>query len=353
MRKTLIHIAFLFLPLLMTAQEYEFSQYYTASLYLNPAFAGIYTTPTLNANYRQESVNVELQRQQAQVSAVFPIITTGSEAKQFGGIGVSGYNITMGIKETEQVTGVNLTYAQTLNLGVVSPDVLAVGVQAGYETISSSFSSLRWGSQYSPYLFTGFDDTAPDPVNDYDTRTSHLIVNAGIMYYYNRNRNYLLYNYSAFSGISVSNANRPDKSLNRDGEFKSPLLYKYHGAFEFNFNRIFVIPTAMVQMYANNFQYNIGSYITYATNASRGFSLDNRGLELVAGAWYRVRDSFIVILGISHDNYAVNVSYDFNSTLFYPEQIQQNQLQNAAFEISIKYTRNKSSKLRKVSNPLF
>lgn len=355
MKKRILHIVFYsFAPVLLWAQEYEFSQYYTASLYLNPAFAGVYTTPTLNANYRQQSFGIEFQQQQSQVSFVLPIIMSGgSEARQFGGVGISGYNISRGLDGIEQISGAQLTYAQTLNLGVVSPDVLSVGVQAGWETISINFSDLQWGSQYSPFLRTGFDDTAPSPVSEYDSRTSHLIINAGVMYYYNRNRNYLLYNYSAFSGISVTNANRPDKSLNRDGVFKSPLLYKYHGAFEFNFKRMFLIPTTMIQYYSGNFQYNFGSYLTYATNASRGFSLDSRGLELVAGAWYRLKDSFIVILGISHDNYAINVSYDFNSTIFYPDQINDNLLQNPAFEISIKYTRNKSSKLRKVSNPLF
>jgi type IX secretion system PorP/SprF family membrane protein len=357
MKRLVTAILTLFICTAGYSQKHIFSQYYKASLFLNPAFAGIYNAPQLNSNFNvANSDNENFQQQKGQVSVIFPIMISGVQSKQIGGIGVTGFTLTQGIKDSERISAGFLTYAQTIKLSVVSPDIISVGAQVGYETYDVSLSNLSWGSQYSPFLGDGFDPTRPTPITDYDNRTSHVSVNAGIMYMYNRERNYLLYNYSAFSGISVTNVNRPDVSVNKNGEFRTPIQLIYHGAFEFQMKRMFIIPSALVRYVAGNDQYNLGTYLTYATSSSRGFSLDSRGLELVFGTWYRLRDSFTFIAGVNHDNYSVNISYDLNSNVFFTESSLapvDNLLLNPAFEISITYTRSRDSRLRKVSNPLF
>lgn len=357
MKKLVTAILLSIICISASAQRYEFSQHYKASLFLNPAFAGIYNSPQLNTNFNiSTSDNPNYQRQMGQVSIIFPINISGAQGKQIGGVGVTGYTLTQGLRDSERISAGFLTYAQTLRLSIVSPDIISIGAQVGYETYDVSLSNLRWGSQYSAFLGDGFDPTSPSPVTDYDNRTSHVAVNAGIMYFYNRERNYLLYNYSAFSGITVSNVNRPDVSVNKNGEFRAPILAKYHGAFEFQLKKLFVIPAAMVRYYASNFQYNLGTYFAYSTSSGRGFSLDSRGLELVFGTWYRLKDSFTFIAGVNHDSYSINLSYDLNSNVFFTESSlgpNESLLLNPAFEISITYTRSRDSRLRKVSNPLF
>ena len=76
-----------------------------------------------------------------------------------------------------------------------------------------------------------------------------------------------------------------------------------------------------------------------------------RGSQLLFGAWYRLRDSFIFMGGVKVNALTVRVSYDMNSTLFVPEKgvdLAQNSM-----EISIQYSLSKNLDIRKVSNPLF
>jgi len=107
------------------SQDIEFSQYFNASLYLNPAFAGVYTKPTLNINYRMIGAGTETEQQLGQASFVLPIIVQGAEARQIGGVGISGYYRKTGLRGNLDVSGIMLNYAHTVNLGVISPDVLS------------------------------------------------------------------------------------------------------------------------------------------------------------------------------------------------------------------------------------
>ena len=109
------------------------------------------------------------------------------------------YDEKNGIEGIFQNQAAFLTYAHNLKLGLLSSDLVSLAVQGGYENRSLNFSSLSWGSQYNPFF--GFDETLPAPVTEFDDQKGSIVVNAGIMYYYNPNRNYLLYRYSAFSGF--------------------------------------------------------------------------------------------------------------------------------------------------------
>ncbi len=331
-----------------------FSQYFGSSLFLNPAFAGLFSTPNLSLNYRQGQPQGGLKDVVMQASFVFPIIIGQDAGTQLGGVGVTAYNGQQGKNGVEQVTGYMLSYAHNFRLGIVSPDVIIVSAQAGYEIIGLNFSELAWGSQSSRFLREGFDPTVSGPVTEFDDQTSHIQVNAGVVYVYNRERNYLLYNYTAYSGFAVTNVNRADKSFSKDGSYKPPMLWKYHGGFEFNFGTFYASPSMLVNyVFPNTLQVNAGAYISYPTNFNKGFSLDSRGLELIVGAWYRLKDSFIFIVGFNNDQLGARVSYDLNSSLFYPSRIDENYLVPPAFEISLQYNISSSSRLRKVSNPLF
>jgi type IX secretion system PorP/SprF family membrane protein len=353
MKKVTISVFFLFTMVKLIGQESQFSQFYSASLYTNPAFAGIYSSPNININYRQQAPSNSIRDILGQASFIYPLMIKGDVDRQIGGIGATAFNNQRGIQGMQKISGYHLTYAQNIRLNPISPDMLSFAVQGGMEFVNISFSDLRWGSQYNPYIISGQDDQIPAPVTEFDQRANNFVVNAGIIYYYNRQRNYLLYNYSAFSGISVNNINRPDKSLNKDGEFIQPMLFKYHGALEFKMGRAYLMPSVLAIYQARNFQFNGGAYISVPTNRSLSFSLDSRGLEILAGVWYRFKDSFIFILGFNDDQMGARVSYDLNSMLFAQEIVSGNDLIQPAFEVSFQYNFNSSKRIRKVSNPLF
>jgi type IX secretion system PorP/SprF family membrane protein len=270
--------------------------------------------------------------------------------KQIGGIGLMAYNdkVDDGIIQT---TGYYLTYGHTFHLSPISPDVIAIGVQGGYDITKVDYSTLAFVSQYNQYINSGFDPTRSNPVNEFNEQSGAFVLNAGFMYYYNPQRNYLLYNYSAFSGFSFTNLNQPNKSLSKFSESPAPIYYKYHGGVEFKYQKMYIIPSVLVNYVTKQMQFNVGTFVTYGTELAKGFSLSDRGIELVGGIWYRYKDSFIFLLGINDDNYSLKISYDLNEKLLGDQE--QNDLLNPAMEISLKYVFGRANRIRKISNPLF
>lgn len=347
MRNRIVHILSLCLVTVgLYGQDTQFSQYFAASLFLNPGFAGVYNDPSLHMNHRMQVQNSDAVNELTQVSFIFPLKPRGRLERSIGGIGVMAYTEKSGINGVFQNNAAFLNYAHNFKFGILDSDILSVGVQAGYETRSLNFSALRWGSQYNPFF--GFDDTLPVPVTEFDDQKGTLIVNAGLMYYYNPGRNYLLYRYSAFSGFSATNVNRPNKSFNVENSSPEPMLIKYNGGVEIKFNKLYATPSLLFLYLRGNWQFNAGLNFAYSPGAERYRS---KGNQILFGAWYRVRDSFIFMGGVKLSSLAIRASYDLNTKLFVAERgvdIAQN-----AFEISIQYNISKNVGYRRISNPLF
>lgn len=346
MRKLLLYISICLNSVFLLGQDTQFSQYYSASLFLNPAFAGVYNDPSLHMNHKRQVQSVDVISELTQVSFIFPIKPGGKLERSVGGFGLMAFNERNGLNGVFQNSAAFLNYAHNFKFGILSSDILTVGVQVGYENRSLNFSELAWGSQYNPFF--GFDDTLPIPVTEFDDRKGTLVANAGIMYYYNPDRNYLLYGYSAFSGISATNLNRPNKSFNLDSGSPEPMLIKYNGGIEAKFNKLYFTPSLLFLYLRGNYQFNAGLNVAYAPKAGRYRA---RGNQLLFGTWYRFRDSFIFMGGVRLSSLAIRVSYDLNSNLFVAQKaidFAQN-----SFEISIQYHISNNDGYRKISNPLF
>ncbi|MEP1095344.1 MAG: PorP/SprF family type IX secretion system membrane protein [Cyclobacteriaceae bacterium] len=346
MKKIGFYISILLLCNAVQAQDTQFSQYFSASLFLNPAFAGVYNDPSLHMNHKRQVQGVDVINELTQVSFIFPLKPGGSYERSIGGIGIMAYNERSGINGVFQNSAAFLTYAHNFKFGLLSSDIVTLAVQAGYENRSLNFSSLAWGSQYNP--FYGFDDTLPIPVTEFDNQKGTVIVNAGFMYYYNPNRNYLLYTFSAFSGFSATNVNRPNKSFNVDNKSTEPMLLKYNGGVEAKFNKMYVTPSLLFLYLRGNVQFNAGMNFAYSPNQDRYRS---RGSQILFGAWYRFKDSYIFMGGVKFSSMAIRVSYDLNSNLFISDRGVD--ISQPSFEISIQYHISKNTGYRKISNPLF
>ncbi len=328
------------------AQESQFSQYYAASLFLNPAFNGIYNEPSLHMNHKRQMQQLQILNELTQVSFILPIKPNGKFERSIGGVGLMAYNEKSGIDGVFQKDAAFLNYAQNLKFGVLTSYIISVGLQAGYELRSVNFGALTWGSQYN--IFYGFDDTLPTPVTEFDERRGSVVINSGIMYYYNPDRNYMLHKYSAFAGISVTNLNRPNKSFNIQSGEREPMLWKYNGGIEFKIKKLFVTPSLLALYTRRNTQFNAGLNLAYVPNADRYNAL---GPQLLFGAWYRYRDSFIFMGGIKFSSITIRGSFDLNSKLFIPDRTID--LAQNSVEISIQYSLSKKQGIRKISNPLF
>ncbi|MEQ8905048.1 PorP/SprF family type IX secretion system membrane protein [Ekhidna sp.] len=344
--KKVITILLIGLAARVAGQDAQFSQYYAASLYLNPAFSGIYNDPSIHMNHKRQLQSVDIVNELTQVSFIFPLKPQGKLEQSIGGIGLMAFNEKSGFQGIYERNSVFANYAHNLKFGLLSSYLVSIGVQAGYEMRKLNFSNLAWGSQYN--AFYGFDNTLPIPVTEFDDQQQNIVVNAGIMYYYNPERNYLLHNYSAFVGLSATNLNRPNTSFTVDSESPEAMLFKYNGGIEFKMNKLFITPSLLYLYIRQNQQFNAGLNVAYVPNAEQYRA---RGTQLLIGTWYRLRDSFIFMGGVKVNSLTVRVSYDMNTTLFVPEKgidLAQNSM-----EISIQYSLSKNLNMRKISNPLF
>jgi hypothetical protein len=60
MRKIIAYISLFICSGSLFAQDTQFSQYFSASLFLNPAFAGVYNDPSLHMNHKRQLQGVDV-----------------------------------------------------------------------------------------------------------------------------------------------------------------------------------------------------------------------------------------------------------------------------------------------------
>lgn len=329
------------------AQDASFSQYYASSLYLNPAFAGIESRLTLNANSRTQwkSVLSKSPYLTNQISLIVPINIKGINEKHLGGVGVSVFNHKAGGGSLKTL-GANFNVGYNLNLS--SLHVVSFGVQGGFVQRSLETDDLQWGSQYNQ-SFGGHDPTfnpgtTPD-VSLFNNTVSFADFAGGIMYYYNPERDYEEKGLSFYLGAAAFHLSRPNESLLKDSTNKLPMLIKSHAGFEINLSEKFnVSPNVLLATQNQLMQINTGVYLTFLFGDKEAKAAPS---FMLLGAWYRLNDSYIFSAGVGNSVYTLGFSYDLNNS-----SLRYNTNGRGAYEISLKLQKPGSNKKVRIYNPL-
>lgn len=276
------------------AQDPEFSQYYSAPLYLNPGFAGTASDHRFIANYRNQ----------------WPSISNGFVTYAFSydynlhdlnsGVGVlltvdkAG---TAGLKSTQ----VNFQYAYKVHLAdkwVISP-----GLNFGIGSRSIDMNKLIFYDQLNPD-----DPNNPNP-------SSPNYQNIGNKMYFDFGFGGLAYSRKIWLGFSVAHLNKPNRSL-KDEESIIPIKTTVHGGIRIPLynglmkrDRVAAIAPSFVYKKQGNFdQFDIGTYFLYE--------------PIVIGIWYRgipitqniadniSQDAVVIILGFQLEKIEFSYSYD-------------------------------------------
>lgn len=340
----IITFILLLLVVAVKGQDANFSQYYAAPLYLNPALSGLETSPHLAVNYRSQWKNMNTPHYVGQASFIYPIyLEMGGLKEHQGGVGVSVFNEIAGQANSFKNYGGSLTAAYNVMLGANATQMLSFGLQGAFVQNSIDFGKLTWGSQYDPYM--GFNPGITPSVDlNYQT-SSYLSFNAGIVYYFSTAPVEAQNSFSGFVGLSANHLNRPNQSFFTDqSEVQLPLLYKLHGGVEIKSSdqTLAISPNFLILQQNNIRQYDFGSYFTYNLLGN-----NQKECHLILGTWYRLQDSFILSVGLNTSQYTVGFSYDSNVS-----RLRYNASEGGAFEISINYAVSKQKKIRKFSTPL-
>lgn len=321
-----------------SAQDAVFSQYYSSSLYLNPAMAGVEPYLTFASNHRTQWGSITTPYVTSQASLIVPIYAKGVDATHRGGIGFSCYNDRAGALNFN-TTGANVNAAYNLHLS--SLQMLSFGVQAGF--IQKSINgNQQWGQQYDPIL--GYNATGVYDESQLATKVTMPDISSGVMYYFNSSKNYTEKGFSGYAGLSMYHMNMPNESMVYGLVSKLPALYKFNAGLEIRASdKVNIAPSVLFVRQNNTNQINSGVYLTY------NLGMMQKELSpsyLILGTWYRLQDSFIFSGGFGNDYYTIGLSYDLNnSTLRYTTQ------GKGAYEISLTVHRVKSHKAKRYYTP--
>lgn len=322
------------------SQDPVFSQFYTSSLYLNPALSGLEKDIVLGFNYRSQWASVNLPFKTFQFSAIHPIIQQGIRSKHLGGFGATLFSDEAGPNREVVSQGFSVASSYNFHLNRNGNHLIATALQIGVIQRIMNMDALQWSSQYSSIL--GYDNSLPGE-NLISDRVITPVINAGAVWRLvvdNHFQPMKMY----YQGFAVSNLNRP-KGFFLDHRETSAILYKMHGGYLHTFSNGFEISPNYLIQYQKETQINIGGYGAYSMPAVTSKTITD--LKVSVGFWYRLEDSFIITTGINTSLWNIGFSYDANSSSL------ERSFEGAnAFEFSFAYKINIMKEMKKFSTPL-
>ena len=315
MRK-ILSISFLFTLAFLSAdaQDPEFSQYYSAPLYLNPAFTGTTSDHRFIANYRNQWPNAAQGYVTYAFSYDYNLYQYNSGIGFLATVDQAG---TAGMKSSQ----FNFLYSYKWN--VSNKWVISSGLNFGYSVRNIDFNKLIFGDQLQ------FDATGNVPSDD------PSLFNLGTAHYFDFKAGLLAYNKNFWFGFSANHINEPNRSLVNQEAFV-PMKLTIHGGVRiplyngaFKRNSIPVLSPSFVYKKQDKFeQLDVGAYLLYS--------------PIIMGLWYRgiplgkdvqgniSQDAVVVILGFQFDRLELTYSYDFTVSKLGP-------ISGGTHEMALKY----------------
>lgn len=290
---TLVLIA---VSLEVSAQDYQFSQFYANVLYLNPAFAGSahknrvilhqrLQWPALDARYTTSVVSFD--RYFAKANSGIGIIATRDVQ---GGTNISS-------------TDISLQYAYELSIS--KKYTFRAGLQAGYISRNINYSVLTFPDQYTVDGFTNTGTQEPFGTE----KKNYLDLSSGGIFYSDK----------LWVSLAYGHMNTPNQSFYGDLS-PVPVKLSLTGGYRFLISRktfanelsdrkkSYLIPTVHYKTQGKSDQLDLGVYALLG--------------DIMLGTWYRGipvknysnivnNESMVVLIGYKYKNLSLGYSYDF------------------------------------------
>ncbi|MFD2572406.1 type IX secretion system membrane protein PorP/SprF [Spirosoma soli] len=297
-KKYVLTILTLTLSRMVFAQDPQFTQFYAAPLYLNPAFAGSALAPRITANYRN------------QWPAITNYVTTMVGLDHYfdkvnSGVGLLIQNDNQG-QGRIQSTEIGLQYSYQFQVSETS--FIRLGLQGSYVNRNINYFGLTTGDQFTDRGFiTG--SVSGDPIFNSSPKNQYLDFSTGGLFYSDW----------FWIGAAAHHINRPNQDFfvnnqNRlpiKGSFQAGLripLGGFTGLVDEMDREISFSPVILYKFQGKYDQLDLGAYLTYA--------------PLTVGAYYRGipfkkynqtinnHDAVALLAGYRMDKFSIGYSYD-------------------------------------------
>tara|TARA_R110002049_G_scaffold171016_3_gene337611 strand:+ start:4272 stop:5288 length:1017 start_codon:yes stop_codon:yes gene_type:complete len=300
MKNLLLLLYSLFTVVIIKAQDAQFSQFYAAPLYVNPAFTGSTIEHRLAANYRMQWPSVPGGFSNYHFSYDY------NADKINSGIGISAFREESGsFGLTTNLIALSYAYRFEIKRDLF----IMAGMKFGYGFRSIDFSKLVFNDQ----LESGSNSTRDGNAFLQET-ISYPDFSAGM----------LVFSSKYWFGASLNHLNTPNQTLLRGDQSVSelPMKFSLHGGY------VFAIKDAIVNKMASNnvtaaFQYKSQGQFDqldiglYYTNNPLVFGVWYRGIPLFKSyePSYANNDAFVALLGYSIPDYNISIGYSYDVTI--------------------------------------
>jgi type IX secretion system PorP/SprF family membrane protein len=276
-------------------QDVQFTQYYAAPLYLNPAFAGSSQHHRFIVNHRNQWPSIPNNFTNYSFSYDYHM----DEVK--GGVGLLVTTDKAGSAALRS-TNIGLLYSYKVNLE--NKWLFSSGLYFGYARKDLNFDKLIFRDQL------GFNNNANPNTNDQTAR------NIGAESHFDFGTGFLIHNKKVWAGFSAYHLNKPNQSLLGE-ESRLPIKYSVHGGVNIAlYNGLRkrdktsrIAPSFIYKKQGKFDQLDLGLHFLYD--------------PIVLGLWYRgipvqqnvadniSQDAIALILGMHFLQFEVGYSYDF------------------------------------------
>jgi type IX secretion system PorP/SprF family membrane protein len=290
----------------VTAQDPQFSQFYAAPLYLNPAFAGSTGQARAGINYRNQWPAIDANFTTMSLYGDYYI-----EDKKSG----VGFLLSRDMEGLAGLRSLSLGVQYSYELEITENLGFRPGVQVAVYQRDVNFSRLTFGDQFDQNTGEFISPTTAETFNTNFSKFFPDISFGGV-----------LFTRSAWLGVAANHLNRPNQSI-IDEESQLPIKYSTHGGFKF-FMKPGVVGSGV---YARKAERSIAPAFQYRHQGK--FDQMDLGLyftfePLVLGTWYRGvpfkkvenfvnNESIVLLLGFvklgAKD--AINIGYSFDYTI--------------------------------------
>lgn len=296
----------LFFTVSVTAQDPQFSQFYAAPLYLNPAFTGSTGQARAGINYRNQWPAIDANF--TTMSAYFDYFVEDKSS----GIGIM---INRDVEGLAGLRSLNVSVQYSYELYITENLGFRPGVQVALYNRDINFNRLTFGDQ--------FDDATGQIISaqsaeQFRTNFSKTFVDLSL--------GGVFFTKVAYLGIAAFHLNKPNQSI-IDEDSPLPIKLSVHGGFKF-----YMKPGAVgTGIYTREAERSIGPAFQYRHQGQ--FDQMDLGLyytaePLVLGLWYRGvpfksvngfvnNESIVALLGFTRigAKEALNIGYSFDYTI--------------------------------------
>ncbi|MBK6263507.1 type IX secretion system membrane protein PorP/SprF [Marivirga sp. S37H4] len=282
----------------LNAQDPQFSQFYAAPLYLNPAFAGNTQMSRFGINYRNQwpSIDANFTTYSAYFDHFFDRISSG-----VGMIITRDQEGLVGLRSTS----VGLQYAYQLRL--TDKLTFRPGTQVAVYNRNLNFDRLTFGDQWDPET-----QSFQNPTGEGATGESKNFIDLSF--------GGVLYSSNFWVGYSVFHLNQPNQSILGD-ESRLPMKHSFHAGYKLPLSTGYgrkgytkdgdersITPTAQYKMQGGFDQLDLGVYTTLEPMV---VGLWYRGIPFNAPNGFSGSESIVLLVGYAYEKLSVGYSFDY------------------------------------------